>query len=140
MKTLISLGLVAGAAMLSLWAVVGIAEELDVPEFIVAFFLASIGTSLPELVVDLTALRAGAVALAVGDILGSSFVDASLALAVGPLISPTAVTSAEIAPAGVAAMVAVGAVTLILARIQTHDWRTGSLMIAFYVAFFFVLL
>ena len=58
----------------------------------------------------------------------------------GPLIAPTAVTSSEVQPATIAAMVAVGLVTVLMARIEHHDWRTGGLLIAIYAAFFFILL
>lgn len=139
-RTLAAMVVVAGCAMASLWGIVNIADTLDAPEFLVSFFLASIGTSLPELAFNLTALRAGAVALAIGDILGASFVDATLSIGIGPLIAPTDVTFDEIAPALIAAIVIVSLVTLIMSRIKTHDWRTGAILYAFYAAFFVVLL
>jgi cation:H+ antiporter len=139
-RTLISLGGVALAAMLSLWALVQLAEAWNAPEFLVSFFLASIGTSLPELVFDITALRRGEVEMAIGDIFGSSFVDATLSIGIGPLLFPTAVTSADVMPAAIAAIVAVALVTLLITRIREHDWRTGSLLLVTYAAFFLVLL
>jgi len=139
-RTLLSLGVVAAAAMLSLWALVELAEEWNAPEFLVSFFLASIGTSLPELVFDITAVRRGEVELAIGDIFGSTFIDSTLAVAIGPLFFPVAVTSTDVVPAAIAALVAVAAVTLVITRIREHDWRTGSLLIVMYAAFFLVLL
>jgi cation:H+ antiporter len=139
-RTLVSLGAVAVAAMVSLWALVQLAEEWNAPEFLVSFFLASIGTSLPELVFDITAVRKGEVELAIGDIFGSSFIDATLAIAIGPLLFPTAVTSADVFPAAIAALVAVALVTVVITRIRVHDWRSGSLLVVTYAAFFLVLL
>jgi cation:H+ antiporter len=139
-RTVVALGGVAVAAMISLWALVQLAEEWNAPEFLVSFFLASIGTSLPELAFDITAVRRGEVELAIGDIFGSSFIDATLAIAIGPLLFPVAVTSSEVMPAAVAALIAVAVVTIVITRVREHDWRSGTLFIVLYAAFFLVLL
>lgn len=140
LATLAAFVVLAGAAMIALWGIVELADQLDMPEFVVSFFLASLGTSLPELVFDVTAIRRGEAELAIGDIFGSSFVDSSLAVAIGPLLFPTAVTSSEIRPAGIAAAAAVAVVTITIMRIRRHDWRTGCLFIGLYAAFFVFLL
>lgn len=139
-RTLVALGFVAGSAMLALWAIVGIADEFGAPEFLVSFFLASIGTSLPELVFDITALRRGEVELAIGDVIGSSFVDATLSIGIGPLIASTAVTTKLVVPAAVWATVAMVLVTVMMARIHRHDWRTGAVLMGVYAGFYVVLL
>ena len=86
------------------------------------------------------ATRRGETELAIGDIFGSSFVDSTLSVAMGPLLFPTAVTSAEVRPAGIAAAVAVAVVTVTITRIRNHDWRTGALFIGLYAGFFVFLL
>ncbi len=139
-RALAALGVVGGAAIVALWAIVEFAEEIDAPEFLVSFFLASFGTSLPELVFDITAVRRGAVALAIGDVVGSSFVDSALSVGIGPLIAPTDITVDEVRPAVIASLVAVAIVVLILARIKEHDWRTGTILVGLYLGFFAVLL
>ncbi|MGI9621729.1 MAG: sodium:calcium antiporter [Acidimicrobiales bacterium] len=130
----------ATAAMVALWGIIETAEQLDMPEFVVSFFLASLGTSLPELVFDVTAIRRGESELAIGDIFGSSFIDATLAVAIGPLLFPTSVTSGNIQLAGLAAMIAIAIVTVTVTRIREHDWRTGVFFIALYCGFFLILL
>ena len=65
-------------------SLVDLAEEVGVPEFVLAFFGASLGTSAPEIAVDLTALARGAPQIALGDALGSSLVDATLSIGIGP--------------------------------------------------------
>ncbi len=102
------LAVVAGAATLVVQAFVRISDELGVPELVAGTVVLALGTSLPELVVDWTAIRRGAAALAVGDLFGSSLVDASLAIGIGPMIRPTevsdqAVSSVLVVAAGVAA-------------------------------------
>jgi cation:H+ antiporter len=138
--TMAALVVVGVSAMVALWAIIGLAEWLDAPEFLISFFVASVGTSLPELAFDLTAVRRGAVALAIGDVMGSSFVDSTMAAGIGPLITPTEVTADLVITAAVAAMVAITIVTVMMRRITQHDWRTGTILVGMYLTFFVVLL
>ncbi|NNF68863.1 MAG: sodium:calcium antiporter, partial [Acidimicrobiia bacterium] len=87
-NTLMSLALVGAGATAAVFGFIEISEEFGVPEFIIAFFAASLGTSLPELVVDITALRQKQRDMAVGDIFGSSLIDSTLAIGIGPAIAP----------------------------------------------------
>lgn len=134
------LALVGIGAALAVWGLIELAEALDVPEYILAFFVASIGTSLPELVVGATALRAGARDLAVGDVLGSSFADSTLSIGVGPLIAPTAVTASLAVRGSLAAAAAVVGVVFLLSTRREHTRWTGVVLIGIYLAFYVVLL
>ena len=58
----------------------GIAGFLGVPERIVAVTLVAVGTSLPELVTTLTAVKKGEAALCVGNVVGANIIDLSLIL------------------------------------------------------------
>lgn len=136
----ISFAGLALAATTALWGMVAVAERFDFPEFLVGFFLASLGTSLPELVFDITAIRRGAVAMAIGDVIGSSFIDATASVAIGPLISPTDVTQDLVVRGVIVSAVAIGFVTFVMSRITEHDWRTGAILIFTYAAFFVALL
>ncbi len=129
----------AGAAA-TVTGIVRIAEDLAVPLYLVSFFGAAIGTSLPEIVVDVTALRRGRADLAVGDIFGSSLVDATLSVGIGPLIAPTAVTAAFAVRGGLAAAVVVGAVVLLLGTVGRHTRVTGLVLLGLYAAFYPLLL
>ncbi len=134
------LALVGLGASAAVWALVGVAEMLNVSEYLLAFFVGSIGTSLPELVVDVTALRAGARDLAIGDVMGSSFVDATLSIGAGPLVAPTAVTSSLALRGSLASAAAIAGVVLILSYRPMHNRWTGAALIAIYLAFYMVLL
>lgn len=106
------LGLVGVAAAAVVRAFVELADTFGVPELVASTIVLALGTSMPELVVDWTAIRRGAAALAIGDLFGSSLVDASLAIGIGPLISATdvsgeAVGSVLIVAVGVAAATAI---------------------------------
>lgn len=133
---LLALGIVAAGAMLAVWGMTVLAEAVGVPEYIVAFFLAAIGTSLPELVVTLTAVRQGQKDLAIGDAVGSSFVDSTLSIGIGPLIAPIAVTTSLVLRGSAVAAVAVAIVITVLAIRRRHDRITGVVLILIYLALY----
>ncbi len=138
--TLLGLLGVAIGAGASVRAFIELAEMLEVSEYLLAFFIASVGTSMPELVFDVTALRRGARDLAVGDAFGSSFVDSTLSIGVGPLIAPTAITSSLAIRGSIAAALAVTLVVLLLSRRRVHDLLSAFVLLAIYVGFYVVLI
>ncbi len=139
-RFVVALAAIGLGATLAVTAVTELAEIWGVPAFIIAFFGASIGTSLPELIVATTALRRGETELAIGDVLGSSFADATLSISVGPLLFPTvidgglALTGALIA-AGGAALVA-----LLIGRGGVYARRSGAILLMAYLASWPILL
>lgn len=137
---LFALGVVGGATILAVWGLTTLAEAINVPEFIVAFFLASLGTSLPELVVATTAMRRGQTELAVGDALGATLIDSTLSIGIGPLIAPIVVTTSLVVPGSILTAGAVGMVALVLSRRGRHDWRSGAFFVLLYLTFYVVLL
>lgn len=142
-KTLMVLGslaVVGAATTLAVWGLTSLSEALSVPEYIIAFFLASIGTSLPELVVTTTAMRRRQTELAIGDALGASFIDATLSIGIGPLVAPIAVTTSLVVPGSLAAATAVGVVALVLSIRGRHNWATGIPFVLLYLVFYVVLL
>lgn len=133
---LVSLIVVALGATAAVWGLATLAEELGVPEYLVAFLLASVGTSLPELVVSLTAIREGQRDLAVGDALGASFIDSTLSIAAGPLIAPVAVTAALVVRGSLIAAGFVGFVLLLLSLRRRHDRVSGVVLLSMFVLFY----
>ncbi len=131
-----SLVVVMVGAGTALWGLTKVAEVLGAPEYLIAFFVASIGTSLPELSVGLSAIRRRQVDLAVGNALGSSFADATISIGIGPTIAPIAVTTSLVVPGSIAAAVVIAAVVLLLSIRKRHDWATGMALIALYLAFY----
>ena len=65
-----------------------IARSHDISEWIIGLFLISLGTSLPELVVSLVALKKGKAELAIGNIIGSNVANFSMVLGSASLINP----------------------------------------------------
>ena len=138
LRLLVALVVLAAATTLAVASIIEIAEVLGIPEFLVSFFGASIGTSLPELVANVTALRRGALGLALGGIVGSSFVDSTLSISAGPLLAPTDVTASLAVRGAIGAIVAVTAATVLLSSVRTLDRRVGSLLIVVYFTLFLI--
>ncbi len=137
---LIALGVVAVGATVAVWGLTTVAKALSVSEYLVAFVLASLGTSLPELVVNLTAIRQGQRDLAVGGALGASFVDSTLSIAAGPLIAPVAVTASLVVRGSIAAAATIAVVVVLLSVRRHHDRVSGFILVALYFTFYAVVI
>jgi cation:H+ antiporter len=135
-----ALGLVGAGATLAVHSLVRLAEALGVPEFLLAFFGASVGTSLPEVMVDVTALRRGAPGIALGDALGSSLVDSTLSIGAGPLVAPADVTARLAAVGSLYTLAAVAAVGVLLSWRRRHDHASAAVLIGLYALSYAILL
>lgn len=65
-----------------------IARTFGVSEWIIGLFLISLGTSLPELVVSLVAIKKGNADMSVGNIIGSNVANFSMVLGASSLVHP----------------------------------------------------
>jgi cation:H+ antiporter len=65
-----------------------IARVFGVSEWIIGLFLIAVGTSLPELVVSLVAVKKGNVEMSIGNIIGSNVANFSMVLGAASLINP----------------------------------------------------
>ena len=136
----LTLGFVGFGATVAVRALVRLAELAGVPEFVLAFFGASIGTSAPEIVVDITALVRGAPGIALGDALGSSLVDATLSIGTGPALFPAEVTPRFAVTGALYSLIAVAIVGIVLGGRRRHDRASGILLFALYATSYAVLL
>jgi cation:H+ antiporter len=137
---LVALAFVGAGATLAVRALVRLADYVGTPEFILAFFGASLGTSAPEIAVDVTALLRGAPAIALGDALGSSLVDATLSIGVGPIVAPGDVTTRLAVTAAVYSAFAVAVVGTLLWARRVHDRRATVVLFGLYGLAYAVLL
>ena len=85
---IVSFAVVVVSARLTVYSASNIAVALGVPPILIGAKIVSIGTSLPELTLDLTAIRRGRVQLALGDIIGSNLTNLTLVLGLVLLTSP----------------------------------------------------
>ncbi|UCH32403.1 MAG: sodium:calcium antiporter [Candidatus Bathyarchaeota archaeon] len=127
---------VAIGALAVVQSVILLSSELGIPEFFISFFVVAIGTSLPELVVDLTAARKREYELVIGDIIGSCIVDATISISIGQLLFPTAVfveSPMRSILLAVYAIIGSAAVLLTLAIRKKVDKKSGVLFIMIYL-------
>jgi cation:H+ antiporter len=95
-RALVGLALTLGAAEAVLLGATGVADELGIGEGLVGLAIIAVGTSLPELVTAITAVRRGEDELVLGNVLGSNLANsllvggvATLAGAAGTTVTPT---------------------------------------------------
>jgi cation:H+ antiporter len=132
-KSLAWLALVAVASTVVVESFVRVTDDIGVPQLVASAVVLSLGTSLPELVVDLTALRRGAAALALGDLFGSSLLDATLAIGSGPALRATEVSSGA-STACLIAAVGVAISTVIVMTRRRHHYPSAALLLMVYGA------
>ncbi len=83
----LGIAMIVGGSQLLIHGGSKLALAFGVPERIIAVTFVAIGTSLPELVTTLTAIRKKESALSVGNIVGANVIDLSLILPVSSLIA-----------------------------------------------------
>ena len=86
--------LVAGAALIAVGADLLvehgtiIAQELGVPETVIALTFVALGTSLPELVTTITSLKKGHASLGIGNVIGANVFNLVLVSGVSVSLAP----------------------------------------------------
>jgi cation:H+ antiporter len=124
---------VAVGSYIVISSVIALSAVLHVPEYLISFFVVAIGTSLPELVVDLTAIRKKQYEIAIGDAIGSSIIDAGFSIGIGPLIFGEIFVSGRLAETtGLYALFCSFMVISILALRKKLDAKAGVLFIVLY--------
>ncbi len=114
-------------------SVITLSGAFHVSEYLISFFVVAIGTSLPELVVDFMALRNKQYELAIGDIIGSCLVDASVSVGIGQFFFPQAVSGETAMITGLYAIFGSIVVILTLALREKVDKKAGIVFIIVYL-------
>jgi len=120
------------ASVMIVESVINISKLLNVHEYIISFFILAIGTSLPELVVDINALRLKQHSIAVGDILGSCIVDSTLSIGIGQVLFPQTVTATFAVPTVLFTLIASFIVITTVAIRKKIDKKAGVFFIIIY--------
>ncbi|MBX2817308.1 MAG: calcium/sodium antiporter [Saprospiraceae bacterium] len=127
--------LVSFGADFTVEAIGNISNSFEIDQDIIAQTLLALGTSLPEIVVSITAARKGKAALAVGNVLGSNIFNTYAVMAIpsffGPLVIPEGTLHFTLPVMLVATLVF--ALMTIGGRIT--KWE-GFMLLIFYVYFF----
>lgn len=128
-----TIGIVVGAQLL-VNSGSDLARLLGISERIIGVTLVAVGTSLPELITTLTAIRKKQASLSVGNIIGANILDLSLIMPIASLISgkalPVAANSAMI---DLPACLLVSCIALIPALINEKfaRWQGVTLLIVY---------
>lgn len=125
---------VAVGSFIVIESVITMSAVLGVPEYFISFFVVAIGTSLPELVVDLTAVRRKQYEIAIGDAVGSCLVDAGFSIGIGPLFFGKIIVSGRLAETtGLYALLGSIIVISTLALRERLDKKAGVFFIVLYL-------
>jgi len=131
---------VAVGSYIVIESVITMSAVLHVPEYFISFFVVAIGTSLPEFVVDLTAVRKKQYEIAIGDAIGSCLVDAGFSIGIGPLFfAPITVSGRLAETTGLYALLGSIVVISTLAFREKLDKKAGVLFILLYLLSYAVL-
>jgi len=133
---LLGFGGVTLASFMIVESVIFISSILDIHEYIISFFIVAIGTSLPELAVDINALRLGHHQIAIGDIVGSCIVDSTLSIGIGHVVfnqNPNYITASLAIPTVLYTLVASFMVFVIIAIRKKVDKKAGIFFISLYL-------
>ncbi|MGV9171661.1 MAG: sodium:calcium antiporter [Promethearchaeia archaeon] len=114
-------------------SIIFLSNQLNLHEFILSFLLLSLGTSLPELTVCISALRKKHYNIAIGNIIGSCIVDASISIAIGPFFFPQEVSAHLAAPMILYTILASLIVVIVVAKREVMDKKSGILFIILYL-------
>lgn len=135
-----AVGIVVGAQLLVTHGT-NIAKSLGVPQRIISVIAVAIGTSLPELVTTITALRKKEGALSVGNILGANIIDLTLILPICSFVSmgkgtgalAVSASSVEIDMIVCLAAIAIAIIPTIISQ-KFKRWQ-GVVMLAGYLGY-----
>jgi len=70
-----------------------IAKDFGISEWIIGIIMISLGTSLPELVVSISAAMKGKVDMAIGNIIGSNMANTTVVLGISALVNPLTINA-----------------------------------------------
>jgi len=125
---------IAAGSFIVIESVISMSGALGVPEYFISFFVVGLGTSLPEIVVNLTAIRRGQYEIAIGDAIGSCLVDAGFSIGVGSLLfAPITITARLAETTGLYALLGSVIVISVLAMRQKLDRKAGVIFVILYL-------
>ena len=131
---LISLGAIYFSAKYTVDSIVRIAELLNVGKELIAASAVALGTSLPELVVSVVAIKKGESSIAVGNILGSNIFNTFAVMGIPALFGTIVLPRTMIAWGLPIMIVATALFFLVTQQKRITQWE-GWLLLVFYLLF-----
>lgn len=124
-------GVVIGA-LISVYMLIELSRLIGVPEFTLSFLIMSINTSIPELVICISALKEKEYGIAVGDIFGSNIADITLSMGSGAVVIPNIISGTAPFWSGLYLVLITILITVLFARREELDRKHSILMIILY--------
>ena len=132
-----------GGGMFTINGSIGIAESLGISTTVIGIVIVAIGTSLPELVTSIIALRKGQANIGIGNIIGSNIYNILLILGVSSIIAGNLSTASLFGPTQVQnlvpndfiLMIVFSAAILIAYKKGVIPWWGGLVLAAFYTMY-----
>ena len=121
-------------------SMIELSNLLGIHEYLLSFFIMSIATSLPELAVEINAIKKKKYDLAIGDVLGSCIVDSTISIAIGQLLFPQKVSTEVAIPTILYTLFASFIVIMVIGLRGKMDRKAGILFISIYFGIYFILL
>ncbi|MHA1689103.1 MAG: sodium:calcium antiporter [Promethearchaeota archaeon] len=134
---------VAISSYIIIQSIIFLSSLLQISEYIIGYTILAIGTSSPELFIEVTAIRNKEYNIAIGDALGSCIVDASISIAIGQFLFPQNVTAKLAIPTLLYVLISSGIVIALVSSRQKLDKKAGAVLISLYtisfILFFFII-
>lgn len=115
-------------------AVIALSEIMDIGKEVIAASIVALGTSLPELIVSITAAKQGRPEIAVGNVLGSNIFNALAVMGIPALVG-TLVIPSNIVTFGVPVMVVASLLFFFMTQDKEITLWEGWLLLVFYMFF-----
>ena len=131
-------GLAIGAYIV-VQSVISLSASFNISEYLISFFVVAIGTSLPELVVTITALRKKQYELSIGNIIGSCLFDASFSIGIGLFFFPQAISGELATTTGLYAIFGSIFAILLLAIRSKVDKKAGAILVFVYLLSYLIM-
>jgi len=114
-----------------------IAEGLGIPPVVIGATIVAFGTSLPELATSIDSVQKGHIDLALGNIVGSCFINITLILGVALIGSPLAVNMAAFTNLVMFSLITNLLLWYFLSS-ERISWREGAMLLFMYMVFLVV--
>ncbi|MFC1752402.1 sodium:calcium antiporter [Thermoproteota archaeon] len=134
---LVFLGCLMALLLAARWMVISsviIAEQIHVPIYLVGLIFISIGTTVPELTVEIKSVLHGMSGLALGDLMGSVVVNTSLVLGFAAILRPIELELAGFLTAALFMIVCIS-LAIVFLRKKSITWKHGVFLLSIYVIY-----
>ena len=131
LKVLVGLIMVIGGGKLLVMTAVALAEAVGMTPWLISVTIVAAGTSAPEMVTTLAAVRSGRQGMAIGGLFGSDIFNVLLVLGVAGVVAPMDFAAETLPEMRESVLIMVGVIigTLLLFRVRGQLARGGGILI-----------